>query len=65
MHLPNPSFYPLVTAAGFALIAVGMLFDNPDIPIGALPMPVVTLFGLITLIGAIYGWALEPPSDTD
>jgi hypothetical protein len=65
VHMPNPSYYPIIAAAGFTLIAIGMLFDNPDIPIGALPMPIVTLFGLLTLIGGIYGWALEPPSDTD
>jgi len=61
VHMPNPSYYPLIAAIGFTLVAVGMLFDNPEIPIGALPMPLVTLIGIITLVGGIYGWALESP----
>jgi cytochrome c oxidase subunit 1 len=61
VHMPNPSYYPIIAAFGFTMVAVGMLFDNPEIPIGALPMPILSLFGLVTLIGSIYGWALEPP----
>src|SRR5690606_1330809 len=58
VHMPNPSYYPLIAAIGCTLVAVGMLFDKPEIPIGALPMPLVTLIGIITLVGGIYGWAL-------
>jgi hypothetical protein len=60
VHLPNPSYYPLIAAIGFALIAVGLLFENPDINIGAMPMPVVSLLGIVTMIGGIVGWSFEP-----
>ncbi len=65
VHMPNPSYYPIIAAFGFVLVSVGMIFDDPRFPIGALPMPVITFIGLIVMIGGIYGWALEPPSDTD
>ena len=65
VHMPNPSYYPIIAAFGFVLVSIGMLFDHATIPFGALPMPVVSFIGLVTLIGAIYGWSLEPPSDGD
>jgi cytochrome c oxidase subunit 1 len=60
VHLPNPSFYPLVAAIGFALIAVGMLFDNPVFHIGGMGVPVITALGVIIMVGGIYGWSFEP-----
>jgi cytochrome c oxidase subunit 1 len=63
VHMPNPSYYPIIAAFGFVLVSIGLIFDDPRIPIGALQMPSITLLGLIIMIGAIYGWALEPPSD--
>jgi cytochrome c oxidase subunit I len=61
VHMPNPSYYPLVAAIGLTLAAVGLLANDPDIMIGALAMPLISLVGLITLLGGVVGWALEPP----
>ncbi len=61
VHMPNPSYYPPLAALGFATIAVGLLFDNPDIPVGAMPVPIISALGGLLLVGGIYGWALEPP----
>ena len=61
VHMPNPSYYPVIAAIGFFLVAFGMIIDNPDIMLWALPVPLVTLAGMIIMIGGIYGWALEPP----
>ncbi|HEV2127131.1 MAG TPA: cytochrome c oxidase subunit I [Thermomicrobiales bacterium] len=61
IHMPNPSYYPLIAAIGFTLVAVGLLFENVDIPIGALPVPIITLVGVLILVGGIVGWSLEPP----
>ncbi|HYH11582.1 MAG TPA: hypothetical protein VD789_04425, partial [Thermomicrobiales bacterium] len=61
IHMPNPSYYPLIAAIGFFLVTFGILINNPDINIGALPVPVVSAIGLLTLVGGIYGWALESP----
>ncbi|MDP9369048.1 MAG: cbb3-type cytochrome c oxidase subunit I, partial [Chloroflexota bacterium] len=62
IHLPNPSFWPLVTSFGLFLGAMGLLVDNPHIPVGALGLPVLTAAGLLTLIAGVYGWSLEPAS---
>ncbi|HEV2065606.1 MAG TPA: cytochrome c oxidase subunit I [Thermomicrobiales bacterium] len=60
IHLPNPSYYPLIAAIGFFLVALGMLLDNPDIHIGALALPMVTAAGILTMLGGIFGWSFEP-----
>jgi cytochrome c oxidase subunit 1 len=54
VHLPSPSYWPLVTAVGLPIIGYGLLYTWWLCLIG----------GLITVAG-IYGWALEPPDDPD
>ena len=53
-HLPSPSYWPIVMALGMPLIAFGLIY---------------TLWlagiGLLLLVGAMYGWSLEPPTDPD
>jgi cytochrome c oxidase subunit 1 len=53
-HLPSPSYFPLVLAAGFPLIGYGLIFNLAITAVGA----AVTLTGLI-------GWVLEPADDPD
>jgi cytochrome c oxidase subunit 1 len=60
VHLPNPSYYPLVAAIGLTLVAVGLLFDNPVFHIVDMGVPVVTALGALIMIGGIYGWSFEP-----
>jgi cytochrome c oxidase subunit 1 len=60
VHLPNPSFYPVVAALGLFFVAFGLIIDNPDFNIGAMPVPLLTLFGVVTLLGGIMGWSFEP-----
>jgi cytochrome c oxidase subunit 1 len=49
IHLPGPSFWPLVAASGLPIVAYGALYSWWLLAVGA----VVTLTGF-------YGWALEP-----
>ncbi len=49
IHLPSPSYWPLVAATGFPLIAFGVLYSWWLVGLGA----------LVILVG-LYGWALEP-----
>lgn len=49
IHLPSPSYFPLVTAFGLPVMAYGLIYFFPVIFVGA----------AITLIG-LYGWTLEP-----
>jgi cytochrome c oxidase subunit I len=54
VHLPAPSFWPLVVAVGMPLIAYGLIFNLWLSVIG----------GLLTAVG-LYSWALEPVDDPD
>ncbi|MEQ8842771.1 MAG: cytochrome c oxidase subunit I [Acidimicrobiales bacterium] len=54
VHLPAPSFWPLVLAAGLPLIGYGLIFNLWLCVIG----------GALTGI-AMYSWALEPVDDPD
>lgn len=60
IHLPNPSFYPLITALGLFVAAIGLLIGEPVLSIGLLHLPaLVPLGGVILALGA-YGWSFEP-----
>jgi cytochrome c oxidase subunit 1 len=49
IHIPSGSYYPLITALGFPVMAYGLIYAFPVIFVGL----------VISLLG-IYGWALEP-----
>jgi len=48
IHLPGPSFWPIVLAFGLALIAVGVVSTI-----------FVSIAGVVVLLVAIAGWTLE------
>jgi cytochrome c oxidase subunit 1 len=52
IHMPNPSYYPILTALGFPLLAWGLIYS-----------PALLVIGAAILIGGLYGWALEPASE--
>lgn len=54
VHLPSPSYWPLVAAVGLPIVGYGLIFTWWLCLIG----------GLITA-GALYAWALEPADDPD
>jgi len=49
VHIPNPSFFPLIAALGLITMAVGMIFSY-----------VLAVVGFLYLIVAVGGWAMEP-----
>ena len=51
IHMPSPSFYPLLLAVGLSLIAGGLISHIS-----------VSIFGGILAVDAIFGWAFEPPT---
>jgi cytochrome c oxidase subunit 1 len=51
VHLPSPSYYPLLLAIGLVTLFYGFLWP----PVGFIFMAL----GLATMLWAIYGWALE------
>jgi cytochrome c oxidase subunit I len=54
VHLPSPSYWPLVTAAGLPIIAYGLIFNLGLAALGA----------LIVVIGG-FGWGYEPADDPE
>lgn len=48
IHLPPPSFWPIVLAFGLTLIAIGIIFGL-----------VISGLGVIVLLVAIAGWTQE------
>jgi cytochrome c oxidase subunit 1 len=50
IHMPAPSYYPLIAAAGLPIAAIGLLYAYPLVAVGA----------MVGLVG-LYGWVLEPP----
>jgi cytochrome c oxidase subunit 1 len=54
IHMPSPSYMPLIAASGFPIVATGLIYDYALVPVG---------FALI-LIG-FYGWVLEPATEEE
>jgi cytochrome c oxidase subunit 1 len=54
IHLPSPSYFPLIAAAGLPVIATGLIYDYALVAVGA-----------ALLVVGIYGWALEPATEED
>ena len=48
IHMPAPSFWPIVLAAGMALMAVGLVSSI-----------LVSIVGLVILLVAVAGWKME------
>ena len=53
IHMPSPSYWPLVLAAGLFVIGLGVIYNRFVAVAGA---------GIVLL--AMYGWALEPATAT-
>jgi cytochrome c oxidase subunit 1 len=49
IHMPNPSYWPIVTAAGPVIAAFGMVTDRR-----------LSLVGIAILVFGVYRWAFEP-----
>jgi len=52
IHMPSPSYFPLIAAAGLPVIGYGLIFGVPAVVIGL----------VIALVG-FFGWALEPSAE--
>ena len=52
VHLPSPSYFPMVASFGLPIMAYGMIYRTYA----------VVVVGALFLIGAIYAWGLEPSS---
>jgi cytochrome c oxidase subunit 1 len=52
IHMPSPSYFPILASLGLPLMAYGVIYNLVLIPVGA----AIVLFGL-------FGWVLEPAAE--
>jgi cytochrome c oxidase subunit 1 len=52
VHLPSPSYWPIVLAFGFPWVAWGLIFNLW-----------LAVFGGLCIVAAIYGWIMEPSTE--
>ena len=52
IHLPSPSYMPLIASAGFPLIGFGLIYDAALVAVGA-----------AVLVVGLYLWVLEPATE--
>jgi cytochrome c oxidase subunit 1 len=55
IHMPSPSFYPIVSAFGVAVTGTGLVFSSTDF----VGWGIVAL-GVLTALWGFFGWAAEP-----
>ena len=49
IHMPSPSYWPLVVAFGLPVIATGLIYNH-----------VISVIGGIIILLGVYGWVQEP-----
>ena len=52
MHLPSPSYWPLVAAIGLPIIGYGLIYNL-----------LLCVLGGLFVLGGLYGWVFEPVDD--
>ncbi|OFW67759.1 MAG: cytochrome c oxidase subunit I [Actinobacteria bacterium RBG_16_68_21] len=52
IHLPSPSFYPILAAFGMFLTVLGLVY----VPLGL----VLAGVGVVTVVWGLFGWSMEP-----
>jgi cytochrome c oxidase subunit 1 len=58
IHMPSPSYWPIVVSFGLAWLAAGFLIP---FPLDYIKYPISFIGGIITIWGII-GWSNEPPA---
>jgi len=54
IHLPQPSFWPLVSAIGILIAGYGLIYSYP-----------AAIVGLAIMMVGVYSWSFEPVNDPD
>jgi cytochrome c oxidase subunit 1 len=52
IHLPGPSYFPLLASIGFPVLGYGIIFNWP-----------LAVAGVVILLIGLFGWALEPSAE--
>ena len=54
VHLPSPSYWPVVVALGLPFVAYGLIYNLW-----------ITGVGALLILGGLYAWVFEPPDDPE
>ena len=66
IHMPNPSFYPLMVGIGVFMVAFSVIYSFPRFNYGAhLSLPILGLVGVAVMLIGIAGWSFEPAADPE
>ena len=57
IHMPDPSYYPALTAAGMGILGAGFVY----LPFGW----VFVGIGAVVMLWGLFGWSLEPITRED
>ncbi len=61
IHLPNPSYYPIVAGLGLFLAAFGTIISSMTVVnLGPFELTIVSVTGIVLLLAGIFGWSFEP-----
>jgi cytochrome c oxidase subunit I len=52
IHMPSPSYWPIVTAAGLPILGYGILYSK-----------ILIADGVLLLLTGLYSWAIEPSAE--
>jgi cytochrome c oxidase subunit 1 len=52
IHMPSPSYFPILAALGIPIIAYGLLYST-----------ILMVDGILVLLLGLYGWATEPSAE--
>jgi cytochrome c oxidase subunit 1 len=52
IHMPSPSYFPLVAALGLPILCYGLIYST-----------ILVIDGAVTLLVGLYGWAVEPSAE--
>ncbi|HEU4354520.1 MAG TPA: cytochrome ubiquinol oxidase subunit I, partial [Actinomycetota bacterium] len=52
IHMPSPSYYPLVASVGLFVLGYGVIFSW-----------LIAGLGAVVMLAGFYGWALEPSAE--
>jgi cytochrome c oxidase subunit 1 len=59
IHLPSPSYFPLLAAIGIPIAAYGVVLIGREVGGG----PIVIAAGLLLTLLSVFGWAIEPGTE--
>ena len=61
IHMPSPSYYPLIAALGLPIMGYGLMAKVQNETVGWVTVAV----GLLVMFLGVYGWSLEPVAEEE